>query len=231
MHCNVWGTVTLSYCILIICAQKDCPYKTKNMCFESGLFTITLISVNITQGRVHVPHTVGVRPESAGRCRMPRSRGALALEPCSFIERGVLSFICLSQWRPIGPLVPWPLASVQYCHLILSFLLHNCFPHLRVWLFSLSPVPPSFIRVFHSLSPPSLSVALGHRLPFTRAPPFHSSSSRTLPFLFPSQDCRAAVSGSAMGDYVLRSWWSCDCERGGRRNATEVGRRTAMGEE
>lgn len=74
-------------------------------------------------------------------------RGALALEPCPFTGGGALPFICLSPWRPIGPRVPWPLGSVQYCHLILSFLLHNCFPHLRVWLFSFSLVPP--FPLFH----------------------------------------------------------------------------------
>lgn len=135
-----------------------------------------------------VPHTVGLRPESAGHCRLPPSRGALALEPCPFTGGGALPFICLSPWRPIGPLVPWPLGSVQYCHLILSFLLHNCFPHLRVWLFSLSLVP--LFPFFHCPPPLVKSSLTLHcsRSPssfHTAHPLFHGSSSLDPPLPFP----------------------------------------------
>lgn len=146
-------------------------------------------------------------------------RGALALEPCPLTGGGALPFICLSPWRPIGPRVPWPLGSVQYCHLILSFLLHNCFPHLRVWLFSFFLVPP--FPLFHCPPPvvkSSLTLGCSHSPSsfHTAHPPFlrlflHGST----PSFSSSADCRAAVSGSAAEDYVLRGHWPYDCVKGG----------------
>lgn len=148
---------------------------------------LTLISVNSIQGRMPVPHAVGLRA-SAGRCRMPPSRGALHLNHVHSWEGGSffhLSFSMVADRAP-GPLTPCfcPILSPNPFFSPAQLLP----PSQGLTFFSLPGPPfcPSFIRVFHSLSPPSLSVALGHHLPFTPNTPFPQLflSDPPLPFPF-----------------------------------------------